>query len=135
MVTTMRLLATTFILALFTLAGCNEAKQAASYLASEAIKSDDQRKAEQTCVQEAVNHEAQRTPGLKKILDTPAETQILGPNHYLVRVTYKMVTLDDPGTTSNDLNSYSGATCEVNQGRIVNGKLDERLVDILNRRR
>jgi len=113
----------------------NDATQVAKYLGSEAIKSSDQRQAEGLCAQAAVDGEARRTPGLKKILDTPAETQVLGLNHYLVRVTYKMVTLDDAGTTSKDLDSYSGVTCEVQQGKIVDGKLDERLVDIMGRRR
>lgn len=128
----MRSLTIVFTLSLLA-TGCNDATQAAKFSAAEAVKSSDQRQAEQLCAQAAADNEARRTPGLKKILDTPAETQVLGPNHYLIRVKYKMVTLDDPGTTSNDLNAYSGATCDVQQGKIVSGKLDQRLIDTLRR--
>lgn len=130
----MRILAVVSTLSLFA-AGCNDSTQATKHMASEAIKSNDQIQAEQLCTQATADNEARRTPGLKKILCAPSKTQSLGPNHYLVRVTYKMVTLDDPGTTSDDLNSYSAATCEVKQGMIVTGKLDDRLVDIIQRQR
>lgn len=95
-------------------------------------KSDDQIKAEQLCAQVAVNKEAERTPGFKMAANVSTETQLLaGPKHYLIRVTYKIVTLDDPGKTSNDPNAYSGATCEVKNGDIVDGKMDMRLIDRL----
>lgn len=128
----MRALVITFALSLL-VTGCNDATQAVNLAVAEAVKSSDQRQAEELCAQAAADNEALRTPGLKKILDTPAKTQVLGSNHYLIRVTYKMVTLDDPGTTSNDLNAYSGATCEVQQGKIVSGKLDQRFMDRLRR--
>jgi hypothetical protein len=111
------------------LTGCGDAKQAASLAITEITKSDTQRQAERLCLQAAVNEEARRTPGLKSVLDMPAETRSLGQNHYLVTISYKKVTLEDPGTTSNNLDMYSGATCDVHDGKIVEGRLKKRLFE------
>ncbi len=109
------------------LVGCDGVKQDVSNLISEALKSSEQKQAEQMCVQAAYNEELKRTTGLKELLGTPAETQTIGKNHFLVRIIYKLVTIDDPGTTSRDLSMYGGVNCEVNQGRVVDGRLDNRL--------
>ena len=123
------------ILLIFSLAGCDSEKQIASDIITDAIKSPAQRAAESMCLNAALATEGRRTPGLRAILPIndpqQAGTQVLSQNDFLVTVAYKKITLDDPGNTGNHLDSYSGAVCEVKDGGIVQGHINESLSESL----
>jgi hypothetical protein len=54
--------------------------------------------------------------------DAP-ETLVQGSNDFLITITYKKITNSDPGTSSNNLEMYGGATCEIKGGKILSGTL------------
>lgn len=118
--------------ATLSLLGCSEAKNAASFALSEAIKSKSQREAENICLQAAVDAEARRTRGLKTLLNLPAETQFLSENDFLIKFRYKKITIDDPGEKSDNLDMYSDATCEVKNGKVVDGHLAKSIAESIS---
>ena len=114
------------ILIACSIVACSEGdKKAASALVMEAVKSSDQKSAEQICWNEAASAESRRTPGLRRISGLPPETTILSKGHYLIAIQYKRITVDDPGERSNNLCMYGSAKCEVRDGVLLGGKIDE----------
>ena len=106
--------------AVILLAGCNDAKQ----IATEVLKSKNQRDAESLCTKAIANAEGKRTAGFKAILPGPVDSTKLRDGRFLVTVFYKKMTIDDPGDDSRDLSMFGKATCDVNNGVIVDGTLD-----------
>ena len=95
------------------LQGCNQGKELVSAVISVATKSDNQKSAENGCWDAAMNAESQRTKGLKALSSGPIETTKIDDNHFLVKVSYKKITLDDPGQKSNNVCMYGNTTCEI----------------------
>ena len=97
------------------------------------IEDQAQLQAELACARAAMNSEMKRTPGLKTLSPRKTDIRVLGDKHYLVVITYKKITLDDPGETTSDWDMNSGATCEVLNGKVVDGKLKETFAETLEK--
>lgn len=65
-------------------------------IAGELMKSKAQQAAEDGCFQAAANEEASRFKDYRALSTRVPETTDLGGNHYLVKVVYKVITLDSP---------------------------------------
>ena len=101
------------LIALIALSGCKDAK----FIANEVMKSDSQRNAEKACAQTLYQLEPRRTPDMKDFAWMTFETNQLTNSHYLVKASYKVVTMDDP--TGESLCSLRQATCDVSGTTIV----------------
>lgn len=90
-------------------------------IAGEMIKSSSQQQAEDACRRTAANVEAQRFKNFRAITRRIPETTDLGGGHYIIRVGYRVITLEHPeGEEGNNLCMFQRTTCEVQGNKIVN---------------
>jgi hypothetical protein len=105
---------------IITLQGCDQAKE----LVGIVMKSDEQRLAEKGCWDMAAYYEALRTRNFRGFANgPPPETTDLGNSHYLIKVSYKKITLDDMGQKSGNVFMYGYTTCEVINNKVTAIKL------------
>ena len=75
------------------------------------------------CFKQAPQVEAGRDQNIKGTLGRSFEVREIGSAHFLVEVNYQVVTMENPNPSEKDFWSIRTLTCEVRDGKIVDGSI------------
>ncbi len=75
------------------------------------------------CFKQAPQVEATQNINVKGTTRRSFNTGQLGPNHFLIEVNYQVATIDNPIPDEKDVWSIKTITCEIKDGKIVDGAI------------